>query len=106
MNKKTILFFIALFIITACGPNKEDMNKIKDFVIQSSSDLIHIQLKKGIKTKEFVFNDNKFVLQIDTTGKPVFIVDSIPANSMDFIYNEHKYEVILNKAEIKVRQIE
>lgn len=103
MIKKNILFVIIAILLFGCGPNKKDMNYIKDYMIQCSSDLIHLQLEKGIKTKDFNFQDNKFTLQIDTTGKPVFLIDSNYSNSMNINYNEHKYEVILNNAEIKVR---
>jgi len=106
MIKKNILFIIIAILFFSCGPKKEDMNYIKDYMIQCSSDLIHLQLEKGIKTKDFSFQDKKFTLQIDTTGKPVFLINDNYTNSMVFNYNEHKFKVVLNKSEIKVFQIE
>ena len=106
MIKKNMMLVVIAILFLSCGHNKEDMNYIKDYMIQCSSDLIHLQLEKGIKTKDFNLQNNKFTLQIDSTGKPVFLIDDNYTNSMNFNYNEHNYKVELNKTEVKVLQME
>ncbi|MFH1050491.1 MAG: hypothetical protein V1779_06110 [bacterium] len=110
MNNKIkylgIIFIIvvAVFVFLECGSNKNDIVLIRNHIRDCTTDLIQSQLSEKIRTKEYEFVGQTFIMSIDTLGKPCFLRDGEYTESIDIKYDDENFSVSLINGIITVDQ--
>jgi hypothetical protein len=104
---KSIMKYLAMLMISvisiafySCNFNNE--NEIKDFIKKCASDLIKKQLDSSIRKADYYFEEQKFTMYIDSTGKPIFFEEGKPTNEIDLQNGDEIYTVELNDGNITV----
>ena len=96
------VFIIGVFIFLTCNSNRSDIVYIRNYIKECSSDLIKSQLDEKVRTKEYEFERQSFIMSIDTAGKPIFIFEGEPTESIDLRYGDENYSIILKDGIITV----
>ncbi len=89
------LIVIAVFVFLECGSNKNDIVLIRNHIKDCTTDLIQSQLSEKIRTKEYEFVGQTFIMSIDTLGKPCFLRDGEYIESINIKYDDEKFSVSL-----------
>jgi hypothetical protein len=93
---------IGLFVLLTCDSHRRDRVYIRNYIKECSSDLIKSQLDKKVRTKEYEFEGQSFIMTIDTTGKPIFLDDTEYTESINLNYDDENYSVTLENGIITV----
>jgi hypothetical protein len=98
----SILTIVVIFGFLSLNSHKNDIIHIRNFVKQCSGQLITEQIKSRTKTMTFNFEGQSFTMSIDTLGKPIFLNESTPVESIFLKYKDDNYKVELINGIIKV----
>jgi hypothetical protein len=102
MFKKIAVITLSIIIFYSCNTDKDNMIIIRDHVQDCTRDLVDSQLEKGVRKKDYDFKGQEFTLYIDSTGKPIFLNNDKPCNSLSFKFDEEFYNVELKDGLIRV----
>ena len=95
-----ILAFIALSLLFSC--NYDNENEIRDYIKSCAGDLIKQQLDSSVRKKDYYFEDQKFTMFIDSTGKPTFFESEQQTSTIILNIDENRYIVELDGGIISV----
>lgn len=106
-GKIKIIFFSIILIAFILGflclnSHKNDVIYVRNYIKQCSSQLITEQIKNRKRTMNFSFEGQSFTMSIDTLGKPIFLIESTPVESIELKYKDNNYKVELINGIIKV----
>lgn len=98
----SIITIVLIIVFFNLNSHKNDIIHIRNFIKQCSGQLIAKQIKDRTRTMNFNFECQSFKMSIDSLGKPIFLIESTPVESIFLKYKKNKYKVELINGIIKV----